>query len=352
MKTYYRILNYIKPYWKHLLLSVISTILYSLLHGATIYLTIPLLDTLFKESDRSVHEVTEKEEVSEIAPDWITDFIENLSKVFEDYVFTGGYEEILFRICSLILLAFLFKNVFGYLQAYFLAYVEQGVIRDLRNSAFTYLHQLPIRYFVSEKSGNLISRITNDVNVVQQSVSAVFLNLIREPLTILVFLGIALSISPKLTLFSFVVLPFSIGIIVWVGNILRKQSTILQEKMADITSILQETILGVKIVKAFGMENYENQRFKGETQKYFKLVLKIARIRNSASPLTEFLSVIVGAVIIYYGGKLVLQDIRILRISFCIGTLMVKGRKKLLVQTILIFKELSCATQTIKQLLR
>ncbi len=309
MKTYFRILKYVKKYWKHLSVSVFSTILYSLLNGATIYLTIPLLDTLFQQRDKEpATQSAAVERSTSIMPDWLINFGNDLANRFNEFVFAGDITEILIRICALILITFFLKNVFGYLQAYFLAFVEQGVIRDLRNEAYRQLHKLPMSFFKNERTGDLISRITNDVTVVQQSVAAVFLNLIREPLTILVFLGIALSISARLTLFSFIVLPFSIGIIAWVGNLLRKHSSILQAKMADITSVLQETISGVKIVKAFGMEDYENKKFETETNKYFKIVLKIARIRNVASPLTEFLSVVVGVVIIYYGGELVLKE--------------------------------------------
>lgn len=271
------------------------------------YLTIPLLDTLFLEKEKT-ESPSIVENTSEIAPGWITETITNIKVAFENYILSGTVSEVLFKICLLILLTFLLKNVFGYLQAYFLAFVEQGVIKDLRNKAYRHLHLLPMSYFKNERTGNLISRITNDVNVVQQSVAAVFLNLIREPLTIIVFLGIALSISVKLTLFSFVVLPFSLGIIAYIGKILRKQSTILQEKMADITSVLQETISGVKIVKAFGMEAYENKKFEKETINYFRLVLRIVRIKNIASPVTEFLSVVVGVIMVYYGGQLVLED--------------------------------------------
>jgi subfamily B ATP-binding cassette protein MsbA len=163
-------------------------------------------------------------------------------------------------------------------------------------------------FFKQEKVGNLISRFTNDVTVVQASITAAFLNLIREPLTIIVFLIIAVSISWQLTLMALLILPFSMFIIWWIGVKLRKQSGYIQSKMADITSILQETISGVKIVKAFGMENYENKKFYRETNNYFKLILRIVRIRNLSSPLTEFLSVVIGVVIIYYGGVLVLQE--------------------------------------------
>lgn len=309
MRTYLRIVSYVKPYWHHLLLSVGATILYALLNGASVYLAIPLLDTLFQDSAGSKVEQTTTDPVSaEVLPGWFSQLINDASAAFQDFIFSGSHVDSLLRICGLLLIAFMGKNLFGYLQAYFLAYVEQGVIKDMRNQAYEHLHKLPMSFFKNEKTGNLISKITNDVNIVQSSVSAVFLNLVREPLTILVFLGIAMSISFHLTLFSLVVLPISLGIISWIGLKLRKQSGILQSKMADITNLLQETISGVKIVKAFGMEDYENKKFRKETKNFFKLSLKMVRVRNAAAPITEFLSVIVGVAIIFYGGQLVLVD--------------------------------------------
>lgn len=310
MKTYFRIVNYIKPFWKHLTASIVFTIFSALLDGASIYLSIPLLDTLFQQAGVGSGETTNQitTQIQDKAGSWISEFITSLTADIKSYIFTGDTTEVLLKICILIIIAFLGKNLFGYLQAYTLAHVEQGVIRDMRNEAYDHLHKLPMSFFKNERTGNLISRITNDVNLVQSSVSAVFLNLIREPLKIIVFLGIAISISWKLTLFSMVVLPFSLAIISYIGLKLRKQSGLLQEKMADITNNLHETITGVKIVKAFGMEKYENKKFFSETQKFFKLSLKITRIRNVASPATEFLSVIVGVTIIYFGAQLVLID--------------------------------------------
>ncbi|MHB8929086.1 MAG: ABC transporter ATP-binding protein [Melioribacteraceae bacterium] len=309
MKTYYRVLSYIKPYRKHLTASVLFSILYALLNTVSVYLLIPLLNTLFEEKGALQPQAkTLTPAIDTSAGNWFTNIGNEIASSFKSYLFSGSEREILLKICFLILFAFLLKNIFGYMQAYYMAFVEQGMIRDLRNQSYVHLHKLPMSYFKNEKTGNLISRITNDVNVVQASVSAVFLNMVREPLTILFFLGLAVSISWKLTLFSLLVLPFTIGIISWIGLILRKQSGQLQEKMADITTTLHETITGVKIVKAFGMENYENKKFKTQTQSFFKLVLKMARVRNIASPLTEFLSVVVGGAMIYYGGELVLVD--------------------------------------------
>lgn len=309
MKTYFRILQYVKPYWKHLLLSIIFTIFFALLNGISVYLTIPLLDTLFQESSRkqTVEQVSPIEKASGILPDWISKLGSDITNSFNEFVLSGTKSEALLKICFLVLIAFFLKNVFNYLQAYFMTYVEYGAMNDLRNLAYEHLHQLPMSFFKKEKVGNLISRFTNDVAIVQSSITATFLNLIREPLTIIVFIVIAVSISWQLTLIALIVLPFTMLIIYWIGLILRKQSGRIQAKIADITSILQETISGVKIVKSFSMEEYENKKFFRETSNYFKLILKIVRVRNLSSPLTEFLSVIIGVFIIYYGGVLVLE---------------------------------------------
>lgn len=310
MNTYYRLLRYSVRYWKYLALSIFCTIVFALLNGASVYLSIPLLDTLFNTSVvSSVAPTGSGAEVSSsILPDFLIAIKNSISQGFNDFIFAGDKTEALFRICMVIFAAFILKNIAGYFQAYFLNFVEQGIVRDLRDDAYEQLHRLPISYFKSERVGNLISIIVNDVTAVQNSVSATFLNLIREPLSIVVFLGIAIFISWELTLISLVTLPFSAGIISFIGIKLRKYSAKIQEKIADITSVIQETISGVKIVKAFGTENYENRKFRKETEGYFRMVLRITRIRNLSAPITETLSVMVGVIIIYYGGTLVLSN--------------------------------------------
>lgn len=311
MNTYKRILKFVIPFWKHIIVTIVATVLFSLLHGASVYLSIPLLDTLFQQGELNKVEV-QKVEVAEkkgnILPDWINDSVDLISKSFNEFIFSGETSEILLRICLLILIAFLGKSIFSYIQEYFLAYVQQGIIKNIRDMAYMHLHKLPMSYFKNERTGDLISRITNDVYIMEASLSSVFLSVFREPLTIIVFVGIAISISWKLFLVSLIILPFSILLIAWLGTRLRKQTKILQQQMGGLTTILQETLTGVKIVKAFGMENYENNKFKNETKRFFKTFLKKARIQNIASPATEFIAVSVGVIIIYYGGLLVLVE--------------------------------------------
>ncbi len=308
MEIFLRIIKYVKPFWKHLSLAIVAIFLFALMNGLSIYLTMPLLDTLF-EQNQKVEEVN----VSQVGdtssmPDWITNSIDFVKISFEDYALSGTVEDVLLKISFLIILAFIFKNIFQYTSNYFIAYVEQGVIRNLRDELYEHIHKLPMNFFKNEKTGDLISRFTNDVNIIQQSITAVFLNLFQDPLTILVFFGIAFSISWKLTLFALLIVPFSVLIIGLIGSLLRKQSYLLQQKLGTIVNVLHETISGVKIVKAFGMEEYENRRFKKETQKYFKIILKKVRIRNISSPSTEIIAVILGAAMLYYGGRLVLIE--------------------------------------------
>lgn len=310
MKTYFRIISYVKPYWRHIVLTFVFTVLFAVLNGVSIYLTIPLLDTLFQESasKQKVEQTAQFDKATGILPDWVKGLEESVTNSFNSFVLSGEKTEVLLKICFLILIAFLLKNIFSYTQGYFMAYVEFGAMKDLRDDTYKHLHKLPISYFKKERVGNLISRFTNDVNIVQSSISATFSNLIKEPLTIMVFLMIAFSISWRLSLFALVIVPIASLMIAYVGWRLRKQTTVLQIKLADITSVLQETISGVKIVKAFGMERFENHRFMNETKSFFRLVLRTVRTKNLSSPFTEILSVIIGTVIIYYGGLLVLED--------------------------------------------
>jgi len=302
IKTYLRIIRYVFPYWKHLTLSMITAFLYSIFSGISIYLIVPLLDTLF--SGKNQVELIAVGEGSGIIADigiWI-------NNVVNHFVFSDNQIDTLVNICAVIVIGFLCRNLSSYLHLFTMAYVEQGLIMDIRNKLFKSIHNLYIGYFSNERSGNLISRVTNDVNIVNSGVTAAFETMVKEPVSILIYISIAIAISWKLTLISFLSFPPAIFIISWIGLKLHRESRISQEKMADITSVLQETIFGAKIIKAFSMEEFETNRFKQETKKYFNTILKMTRIRNLSSPTTEFLSVIAAVVIIWYGGMQVLVE--------------------------------------------
>ena len=308
MKLFRRVLAYLKPYKFHVSLSVTFSILFALFNGITIYLMVPLINTLFLQNEKTTTTAANAVIKGTEAGSWFDGIKDTAMRIFNDFMLSGGTSFKLMKICALLFTAFFLKNLFGYLQAYFLAYAEQGVIRDLRNKVYDHLHELPMGFFKNEKTGNLISRILNDVYLVQTSIANVFLNMVREPFTIAGCLAIAVILSWRLTLASIIIVPVSAAIISWLGLKIRKQSTLLQEKMSDITTVLHETITGVKIVKAFGMEKYETKKFHEQTLSFFKTNLKIVRIRNIASPTTEILTVTMAAFLLYYGGTLVLVD--------------------------------------------
>jgi len=313
-KIYFRILGYLKPYWRHLIGVLITSVFFTVFSGLSIYLTIPLLETLFQTELRQEQnlsptaELSQKLETQAKSGGFLSGLKRELSENLYSFIDTPSKRQSLLRICGLIVLTFFLKGLFGYVQSYLMAYIEQGFIRDLRNETYSHLNKLSLKYFTNERIGNLISRITNDITMINTGISASFVTLTKDPLLIIVFLLLALAISWQLTLLSLVVMPFSLVIISWLGVKLYKQSYTLQGKMADLTSFLQEKIYGTKIVKAFNMEAKENENFFELTNHFFRIILRITRIRNIAPPVTEFFSILAGVLIIWYGEIQVLES--------------------------------------------
>ncbi len=285
-------------------MSIVATIFYSLLSGVSISLFIPLLNLLFHPDAAGSPAAAGALHL----PRWFSSAFEGAYRWFLGLVFSGSQMDALLRICIMLVAVFLVKNLFGYMQTFFMNFAEEGVIKDIRNAVYRHLHNLPLGYFTNERTGRLISRITNDVAIINGGVSAFFVTLIREPLLIIVFLAMAFVLSWKLTLVSLLVFPFSLSIISWIAIRLHRERGISQERLADITTVLQETISGVKVVKAFGMEEFENRKFMKQTQRYFSSLIRLTRLRDLSSPMTEILSVAAGAVIIWYGGSQILVE--------------------------------------------
>ena len=299
-----RILGLTRPYWKHISASVVLTVFYSLLSGASIYLFIPLLDILFHPEKMSAAASGDAGGVALGLGAWFS----GLKEAVIGAILAGSQTDALLRISVIIIVTFLLKNIFGYLQFFLMNYSEESIIRDLRNTIYRHIHSLPLGFFSNERTGDLISRVVSDVSVLNGGISAFFVTMMRQPLLIAVYLGLAFSLSWKLTLISLVVFPFTLAVIAWIALTLHRERGIIQERMADITAVLHETISGVKVVKAFGMEEFETKKFVNHTRQYLRSVLRINRIKDISSPATEFLSVIAGSVIVWYGGILVLQE--------------------------------------------
>ncbi|MBX7043161.1 MAG: ABC transporter ATP-binding protein/permease [Ignavibacteria bacterium] len=290
-----RLFKYIKRYKPNLAASLVLSVLYSLFSAVAVYLTIPLLKTLF------LSEATEQTSVPG------GNFIRSSLKWMEDAILSQGHARGLAIICILILIAYLLKNLTGYLQAINMQKVEKGVVRDVREELYAKINSLSQRYFNTERSGNLISRMTNDVNALQAGISASFLDLVREPVMMIIYLVLAFSLSWKLTLISMVVFPLTVYFIVKIGASLKRRSIRMQNKAADVLSIITETIYGSKLIRAFGASDYMNRLFKKESGELYDLTMKNVKASELTRPVTEFLSILAAVLIIWFGGREVLE---------------------------------------------
>ncbi len=273
---------------------------------------IPFLNTIFKapvETQTISNPVTDSANglLESAVPKSMNSLWKSLKSRLYGYFATENRHLALQRVCVVIIILILFKNLFSYLQAYFMAFVEQGVIKDIRDDLYRHINKLSLSYYHKTRTGHIISRITNDVTLINNGISASFVTLVKNPLLIFVSLGLAFIVSWQLSLIALIVAPFSLGIIGWISLKLRKQTIDSQEKLANVTNVLQETITGVRIVKAFAMEDFEIKKFMNETRQYFNTLIKINITRNLASPLTEFLGICVGVGILWFGGDMVLR---------------------------------------------
>jgi len=303
---YLRILDYVKPQKWLIAASFFCIGLYTIFSALILMLPIPLLET-FNQGAQHATSVSSLKTTPTSVEDIKSGISSGITNWVKEVVVVENPRESLVRLCFFILIVFLGRAVTGYLQQFFMNYVEQSLIRNIRDDLYTHINSLSMSFFVNQKTGSLISRFTNDTNSINIGIRDVFMTVLRDPLQILAYLTVCFIISWKLTLFTLMTLPVAAIIIFSLGKLIHRYAKRSQETMAGITSVLQETILGAKIVKAFGMENFENEKFRKETSKFYKIRLKISKIDAVSAPLNEFLGPLTAIFIIYYGGYLVLD---------------------------------------------
>ncbi len=225
----------------------------------------------------------------------------------------------LLMICVLVVIMFFLKNLTRYLAMFFLAPVRNGVVKDLRNRMHQKVMELPLSYYSNERKGDIMSRITTDAQEIEWSVMSSLEATFREPLTILLFLGTMIYISPQLTLFVFILLPITALLITRIGKSLKRTSTKSRERMGSLLSVIEETLSGLRIIKAFNAEEPVQRKFEELNQKYTITMNRMYRKTDLASPLSEFLGACVLAVVLYFGGKLVLDADQTLSASMFIA---------------------------------
>lgn len=298
MQLFKRIFRYAKPYSKELILANVYTILVVIFGLLSVMMIFPFIDLLFNENHAPV---TEKSFTSIFdLKDVITYY---LSKSISEY----DKSDVLKIICLLILTTFLLKNLFIYLQTCYMSVVEQGILKDLRFDLYKHYLELPLSFFTEERKGNLISRIINDVQIIKDSLIAVIHSIFRDPPSIIGYSVVLFLFNWKLTLIIFLLAPVMAFILSKIGNSLKRNSAKSQEKISNITSTLDETLGAIRIVKAFGMEEYEKSKFEKENTEYFKLLVKLTRKRALGSPISEFIGVITIVVILFFFGSQIIN---------------------------------------------
>jgi subfamily B ATP-binding cassette protein MsbA len=290
MSLYRRLTDLVKPYWFKLAGAMICMIFVSLLTALQAFLVKPALDGVFLK----------KEQI----PPSLKNIILQLHL---DSLLPKEGMEMLILIPVAIILLFLFKGIFEYGQAYLMNYVGLRVVADIREKLYNHLQTLSLSFFTKTPTGILISRITNDVNLIQGSVSNAITGLLKDAFTVVGLVGVVFYRDWKMAIIALLIFPLVIFPIKEFGKRLRKFSRKSQQRMGSITTFLHETIAGNRIVKAFNMEEYEKRRFAEENNRFFKIVLKRVKIRALSHPLMELWGGIAVAIIIWVGGYRVIQ---------------------------------------------
>ncbi|HEX2999366.1 MAG TPA: ABC transporter ATP-binding protein, partial [Armatimonadota bacterium] len=300
MNSVKRMFAYIFRYKLYIFASVFFSVLYAAMNAGSIYLLGPFLKTLFGTR-----------EISAPKPEAVSGFLGALKQksqaAIDSYLGMDDPHTALTRLCVLIIVLIFFKNAFAYLQGYIIAFVEQGVVRDLRHDIYIAYHRLPLSFFQRRRTGDMLSRVINDCTVINDNFNSAFIEILKEPINIAFLLGVMLVISWKLTIFTFFISPPVLLIIARIAKKLRRRTTRSQDRVSELTSVLEETISNIRVVKAFAMEKFEIGKFDLANNSYLKSLIRLVRLRRLSPPVTEFLGVAAVVLVLWIGGSMVLD---------------------------------------------
>ncbi len=306
MKSLWKILRLAKPYKSKAVLGVLFNILSVIFSLISFTFFIPVLDILFNQSPRNLP----PPEAIDWAHPWSitkTAIADNFYYAIGNLIEKNGSLNALFYISLAIIVLFFIKNLFRYLGMFFIDALRIGVIKDLRNRIFYKILILPLSFFTEQRKGDIIARSTNDVQEVEWSIASSLEMLFRDPLSIVLSFIFLFMMSPQLTFFVSILFPPSGFLIAKIGNSLRRTSVKQQSKMGDILSMLEETLGGLKIIKAFNAIGMTNENFRQRNEEYSRLTLSMYRKRDLASPVSEFLGAVIMVAVLLYAGRLVLS---------------------------------------------
>ncbi len=301
MKTYFRLINFARPLGKYLPEYLVYTILGVVFGLLNFTLFIPLLNLLF-----TTYPVKEVVELPTFA--FTIDYFKDL---FNYYFYTiiqdGGKIAALQYVCLVIFCSVLLSNLFKFLSQRVLTSVRTKVVKNIRETVFNKITDSDLRFFYNNRKGDLISTLSNDVHEVENSVVSSLQVIVREPFMLIGFFMLLFTMSAKLTLFTLLLLPVSFLLIAQITKLLKRDALRSQDLLGYIMGTIEETISGIRIIKAFNGEEYIKKKFDGQNNKYRGLLKSVINKRELASPMSEFLGVSVLTLVFYYGGKLVLE---------------------------------------------
>jgi len=286
MSDYLKLLRFIKPYKGRFVIAIVCMIFSTIFDGISLAMIVPLSDKVLSNK---------KIIISTPLPPFLQAFVDSINN-------TAPIVLLYYMAVSVVIL-FLLKGIVTFFRGYLMSDIGQRIVRDIRSKLYAKLQFLSMDFFTRKRGGELISRITNDVKLVEDAVSSGSTDLLYEGLQVVLFTFVVFFINAKLALVTLVLFPVISLPIIKVGKALRKLSRQSQEKMADINSILYETIIGARIVRAFNMENHEIGKFGEYNRAYYKITMKSKKRSLILSPATEFLGCLAGMFVFIWGGR-------------------------------------------------
>ena len=302
MKHFKDILKYEKKYRKFTLLNIVFNVFYAIFNVLSVLAFIPVLSILFEKNEK-VTKIPVYEGITNIG-EYLKDSFYHF--IAQKIVNEGELKTLLF-ICLLTLSLFFFKNLFRYLASYSITFLRTGIVKDLRDKLYHKIIELPISYFTEKRKGDIIARMTADVQEVESSILTSIETIVREPLTVVIAIAIMFFMSVKLTLFVFILLPVSGFIISSISKKLKANSAKAQQETGTFLSFIEETLTGLRIIKSFNAENVIEKKFNISTQHFKNLITSVFHRQTLASPMSEFLGSATIIAILWVGGSEVLS---------------------------------------------
>ena len=297
-----QIFRYAIPYKTYAILNIISNVFYAFFATLSMLSLFPMLKVLFGDS-KPVY----------LKPEWegwreITAYGENYLNYFVTLKKSEGNDDVLIFMVGFVIGSFLLKNIFNYLAMFFITFLRNGVLKDLRNELYNKITSLPLAFYSEKRKGDTMSRISTDVLEIQHSFLSVLELIVREPLTIIFTIVSMFIISTKLSLFVLIFIPVSGLVISLIGKSLKRNSNRVQKEQGYFLSIVDETLSGLKVIKGFNGEKIFSDKFQDSTTRFYNYSNKLLNKQNLAGPTSEFLGISVIAALLWYGGQMVLNE--------------------------------------------